>query len=122
MQNLQSLSIYSKIHEDQFDSIINLNRLTSLYIFNNDINLENLEKISTMQNIKYLEISLCHITDITCIGNMIQLEYLDISMNNISNIDSLKNLYNLKKVILYDNNINDFTAVAHVNNVIYEEQ
>ncbi len=123
IKNLTSLSIMVRMDSEQIKQISNLQNLINLYLYGSTIRTEDLENIAKLNNLKYLGLSRCFITDISPISNLTQLKRLNLSINSITNIDILKNFKDLEYIVLYGNQIDDFSPVSHVNKVIktYEE-
>lgn len=126
LKNLLSINYISNISTEQINQMAKLQKLISLGIFKNNLNEQEIEIISSIENIESLTFDMCNITDITPLSNMLNLEYLNLSNNNISNINALKDLPNLQTVVLYNNNITDYSPVSHVKEVVktleeYEE-
>ena len=74
-------------------------------------------KISSLKDIKKLNIWGEDIEDISIISNMSQLEILSLSSNRISSLCSLSNCLNLREIYLRNNNIYSFEELNHLKNL-----
>ena len=122
LKNLKKLDLtklYSYKNDKTFDfsNIEGIETLEELKIRKENIskskeyNVVNLEKISTLKNLKILEMSDLNITDISPLSNLTNLKEIDLSYNNIENIDVLKGILGLEKLYLIDNKISNIDSL-----------
>lgn len=89
--NIQELALYNC--RQNIDCVYTMN-LQSLSVLNNTIDIQ---KLNTMQNLKYLQISYCDVVENQKI-NLVNLQELYIDNTNINDLSFVKNITNLKKL------------------------
>lgn len=79
-----------------------------------DYEITDLEGVESCRNIKRLDLSGNHITELSRLWTLTKLEELFLAENKILNIDALKNLRNLKVIDLSNNLINDISPLFYL--------
>lgn len=81
--------------------------------------LQNIEPLSQLPGLRYLNISSSQITDLTPIRNLTELVYLDISRTAVSNVFPLRYSMNLRHLNMQHTRVTDVSAVANLESLEY---
>ncbi len=76
------------------------------------VNINNLDGIENLKNIKSIDITAAKLKDINAISSLKKLEKINLGFNDINNIESISTLENLRKINLLFNNIHDISALS----------
>lgn len=123
LQNLTRLSLCGcNISDDDLEFISELTGLEELYLGGPNYegnNIENIEPLRKMTNLKSLNLSNNKISDITSLYELTNLREVALHYNNITDITSLKGLVNLYELEIYHNNISDISPLSELTNLKY---
>ena len=86
-------------------------------VVDNDAKIKDISALSSLTNLKYLNLRGNEISDISKISNLTSLEKVDLSSNQISDISALGGLTDLLTLYLYNNQINDISALGGLTNL-----
>ena len=119
-------ALEAKMHEitgiSTGDNIMysDVERITALDLYNpngtsydND-KIKDISALSSLKNLKHLNLRNNSISDISAIGNLTNLTELDLGSNQISNISAIGSLTNLTCLMLNDNRIKDISALRNL--------
>lgn len=98
--------------------IENLVNLQDLDLFNN-LDVENIEPLASLKNLKYLSITDSKVSDITPLEGLTNLCSLIIWGSNVQDISPLKGLTNLYRLDLEASNISDIKDLKDLKNLEY---
>jgi len=121
MTKLIEVNLYDNYITD-FEGLRNIITIEKLIIGENNekrkLELTNLDALSTLTNLTYLDFSENACSDIIdYISNLTKLTFLNIQDNYLTsaNIEDISNLINLEELILYGNNIDSITPLLSLN-------
>lgn len=97
--------------------LINLKRLTLSGTLGAKWSIKNIEPISSLEKLEYLDISRNRISDLTPISELVNLEALFLSGNDISDFSPLSNLTNLKELHFSSNQIEKIDCISNFSNL-----
>ncbi len=85
--------------------------LEELYLGTNSFNYDAIKSVKSLKKIVMSDIEL---EDINFLSDLNNLTYLDISNNKISDIEPIKNLINLKELYIRNNYISDYKVIDEI--------
>lgn len=112
--DISTLSLSNK-NISTLEGIENLVGLQKLDLWKTDI--DNIEPLSTLENIVYLRISKTRVTDITPLENLTAIEELYLQETDIENIKVLSKLENLMYLYLEKTLVKDISALENLKNL-----
>ncbi|CAL6082386.1 leucine-rich_repeat domain-containing protein [Hexamita inflata] len=110
----------SRCNLQKLDGLRQMQQLTELRIFNNYTPIQ-LQELQYLTNLKYLDLYLCKVTDISPIKYLNDLQNLILSRNNIRDINPLMNLKNLVELQMIENKIIDLSPLQDLIQLKYIE-
>ncbi|MGN1299501.1 MAG: leucine-rich repeat domain-containing protein [Candidatus Scatovivens sp.] len=116
LNNLKELEIYYPEWTSYRNSIKNISVIENLVnlqkvVLTNNDELSDINFLSNLTNLKYLDLHLNSITDVEVIKQLSNLEYLNLNGNKISNIEELSGLINLKYLDITNTQTQDISFV-----------
>jgi len=113
--NLRQLSIYGQEDIPDFGALSTLQRLSSLTVNNCKLDTKDIEDITKIQSLRYLNLSSNRIKDISALKDLKNLSDLDLSDNALTDVAMLKNLVNLSSLDLSGNaSLSDVSAISNL--------
>ena len=141
LKNLKSLNISriynseyfngKKEYEDDAFDISNIEGIKTLerlvvngsdydneYGYGSDIKLSNIEKLSTLNNLKILKLNTLGLKNIDFLSGLTKLEHLELMENNLENVDALSELTELKTLIINENKLKNINGLRNKTKLI----
>ena len=141
LKNLKSLNISriynseyfngKKEYEDDAFDISNIEGIKTLerlvvngsdydneYGYGSDIKLSNIEKLSTLNNLKILKLNTLGLKNIDFLSGLTKLEHLELMENNLENVDALSELTELKILIINENKLKNINGLRNKTKLI----
>ena len=118
LKNLVYLNIHSNSKIESIKPIASLTGLQTLIMRNIDIGKE-AEMLSSLVNLKRLNVGNCSISDISFLAGYNKLEELDLIKNDITDINALGKIITLKELNLRENKLSDIGPLSGLKNLVY---
>ena len=142
LKNLKSLNISriynseyfngKKVYEDDAFDISNIEGIKTLerLVINGsdyeddygyggiDIEVSNIEKLSTLNNLKILKLNKLGLKNIDFLSGLTKLERLELMGNNLENVDGLSELTELKTLIINENKLKNINGLRNKTKLI----
>ncbi len=97
--------------------VLNLQRLSELWLYNNQIN--DISNLSNLSNLTLLDLSFNKITDLKPLLNIQNLLNLTVNNNDLKNVDGLENLSKIYFISLSGNKIRDISNFSKIEKLTY---
>ena len=83
-----------------------------------DAELSNIEKLSTLNNLKILKLNKLGLKNIDFLSGLTKLEHLELMENNLENVDALSELTELKTLIINENKLKNINGLRNKTKLI----
>lgn len=118
LSNLTSVYLNGEKEIEDFSSIANLSKLTSLTLVNCSVKGDFLNKIFSLSNLQSLTVTNSGITDLSQITSMTNLTVLNLSDNQIENITPIASLSKLQSLNLSGNKITSVSILSALSSLV----
>ena len=98
--------------------VINGSDYDNEYGYGSDIKLSNIEKLSTLNNLKILKLNTLGLKNIDFLSGLTKLEHLELMENNLENVDALSELTELKTLIINENKLKNINGLRNKTKLI----
>ena len=98
--------------------VINGSDYDNEYGYGSDIKLSNIEKLSTLNNLKILKLNTLGLKNIDFLSGLTKLEHLELMKNNLENVDALSELTELKTLIINENKLKNINGLRNKTKLI----